>query len=866
MKWLTRSSIVLLLLFIITAVSYGQTLKMYFLIDDNALIYKLQHPQQNIGLWGSGIVGDGPYRHRVLQFVPFYPVFGTNPIPYFTVGVLLYFLAAVTLYFFTIQITKNKSIGFATASIFAAGYIGSETMFGITNSWETNRGIIMTLSTFMLYYRFLKTKKIIFYILSVILFFFSLDTIYVRAHGLIFAFVAFDLLFGCKNFSFREIVNSVVRLSPFFVIYYKIYLINAVGEVKRFGGLNIIQSAIHEGRFAPLTILLQDIGNLFIPDILTSRVDKIVSNYRSLPSEFSAGSLFSGSSLIVLMLFVVFKFREKVHLVKVFIFAAVFSLSNFVLFYFRGPEHTLWTTHRYFSYSFIGLALFWAVIFYLITKWLNNEKLFKILVGLVIFIYLILGVSFQRQFNERRSIPAKAFFSSFDKAVPQIPKDAYLYFDLVNDNQIRGQFGSFFGGMFSEASNLAIYSEGVDYMNDFIFTYKFDDILEALGKNKTTLDKVFTFYYGEEGLLDTTQKTRKLLLESKTLNFNSSSFSSNTSYVASDDIFKTGTFLDESGKKTAGINPSIKVSLPPETESHIPSTFSFSMSVTPKIPKLPYQSGIQGAIVDREERSRVYNYLLSQSSFRKNAVATSASFWKEQEPKFALDGRLETSWRGHRGFWDYIDRGITNDIEYLSVDLGRKLLIGQVRWISAQRPLAPTHYKILTSLDGKSWELAKEVRNEVELSEGTLVSDSFSPKSARFVKMEILKTFGNDGPELKEFEVIESEFSKLDSSIVEHVRKEPFGTVENQIQYSDALSFIKQSAILRFYFMSSADSKQDPVKYVDIPLFLDGKPHQHSIPLPATGLTWVNFTLDGFNFPAEIVIGQTKLIYQSIKN
>jgi hypothetical protein len=147
---------VALILLIVTLLAYGQTLQMYFWIDDNAVIYKLQHMDQIIGYWGKGLVGEGPYRHIIDQFVPFYPLFKTNPIPYYAVGIGLYYLAVLTIYFFVKKIVGSKPLAFCTALIFASGYIGSDSVYGITNSWQTLRGIIMTLATFSLYYKYIK--------------------------------------------------------------------------------------------------------------------------------------------------------------------------------------------------------------------------------------------------------------------------------------------------------------------------------------------------------------------------------------------------------------------------------------------------------------------------------------------------------------------------------------------------------------------------------------------------------------------------------------------------------------------------------------------------------------------------------------
>src|SRR3990167_1475306 len=128
-EFLKKNLFVILTIFLLTLIAYGQTTQMYFLIDDNAVIYKLQHIDETLGYFGKGSIGQGPYRHIINQFVPFYPIFRVNALPYFAVGVFLYFLTAVSVYFFTKAISKNNAIALGASLIFASGYVGSETMF-----------------------------------------------------------------------------------------------------------------------------------------------------------------------------------------------------------------------------------------------------------------------------------------------------------------------------------------------------------------------------------------------------------------------------------------------------------------------------------------------------------------------------------------------------------------------------------------------------------------------------------------------------------------------------------------------------------------------------------------------------------------
>lgn len=861
LKNITNTKVALLICLAITLIAFWQTLYMYFWIDDNAVIYKLQHLEQNIGFWGKGIVGSGPYRHIIDQFIPFYPFFKTNPTPYYAVGILLYFLTSVSIYFFVRFITKNKLLAFASALIFSAGYVGSDSIYGITNSWATLRGIIMSLVAFGLYYKYLNSKEMKWYIFSVVLFFFSLDTVYIRSHGLIFAIAAFDFLYSPVKFKIESIVKFLLRLVPFSYIHYYIYL-TSLAYAKGFGILGLFSQIFQEGKYYLLSIPIQDIGNLFIPDLFSKKLDILVRDYVFLHNEVSLFSLIFGLVFIITTLFLVARnLKKQKEITTIFIFSVVWIISNFIIFYLRETNHTLWTTHRYFTYSFVGLATYWASGLSLILD--KKKNLYLLSIGIIALCYMLLSVVHQKEFNDKRSFPAKKFFSAFDSFVPEIPKDSVLYFSIENNNKIKDQFGGFFGGMFSEGSNLAIYTEGIDYMNEFTFTYKFDDILSFLAEGKTSLDKVYTFYYGKDGLVETTDVTREFLFNGKQVSVSPADLSSITSYQVLGNAFQTNTDIYQENGIWVGKYPSVTVT-PNESISVVPSKFEFSMKVTPKTVPIPFQSGEEVYNITPQERLKVFDYLQSVKNFRESAKATSGSFWKEQEAKFAVDGRLDTAWRGHRGYWDDIYRGNTNNIEYLNIDLGSQKLISQVVLTTAQRPLVPSDYRILISLDGTNWIKVFEETNGSTYPEGTSVTNSFNPVQARFVRLEVLKTFGNDGPELKEFEVVESKFANLDREVLTNVKNSPYNKIESVTDFNSALSYISKNAAVRFYWRSQGEDDQDPNNFIEIPIKPDGNTYIYEVNLPSTGVFWKNFTVEGFNFPAEVSISNITIDYKRL--
>ncbi len=832
-----KALVALLLLFTVL-ISYGQTLKMYFLIDDNALIYKLQHVNDPLGFFGAGPIGAGPYRHIVNQFVPFYPIFKTSPEPYFFVGMLLYFLTSLFVYWFAYKIMKNKKIALLSAIIFAAGYIGSETMFGIVNSWQTCRGVIMALLSFYWYFKFLETRKLRFYLFSLIVFYLTLDTVYIRAHGLIFVIIIFDLLFAPFKFKIQSILSTVARLAPFAYAHYSIYL-TSLAYAKEFGVFTILRQIFVDGKYYLATIPFQDIGNVFIPDRLSSFIEIAFKNYVRLHPSVDFGSLFAGVFVLALFLFITIKnFKKEKSMTKILFFSFIWTVANFIMFYAREPFHVLWSTHRYLSFSFVGVALFWASVYYLLTKGSLGKigTLYKIIFAGFVMSLLFFSVKYQSEFNARRSTPAKAFFHSFKQAVPTLKKGDVLYFDIANDNKIAAQFGSFFGGMFSEASNFAIYTEGIDYMNDFLFTYDFDQVLSLLESKELKIDNLYTFYYGQDGLVNTTNEVRSLL-------------------VSGDKKTLTNTKFDEKSK-TIEINAS-------NAKSVTVSTLSFSLKASLTPVSIPYKYG-SAINIENSKRQTIFSYLLSRADYYTKVKATTASFWKEQSSELIVDERLDTSWRGHRGYWDEYFRG-KGEKEHLVLDIGNIKNIGAVRWFSVQKPLVPSEYTIYTSLDGKDWSKARDFTRVTALAEDSEVVDTFKPIQARYLKIVFTRTFGNDGPEMSEIEVIESQYVELERKAIDAVSTNPFSRIDSLEEYNMAANYIKKNAKIKVFWKSDADPNWISTNYFELPLNIDGAFHTYKVDLPATGINWQSFKIEGFNFPVSLDIENIEIVTNKYK-
>src|SRR3989344_1950221 len=121
----------LILIFVLVFLAYGQTIKMFYWIDDWGMLFNMIHPTIF-----QGNFGHPAYRYNTTPFVFLYPFVGLDARIYFGLGLIQYFIAAVVVFLFARELTKSKLIALMAAMIFSSGYIGSYAMYRLSNSYQ----------------------------------------------------------------------------------------------------------------------------------------------------------------------------------------------------------------------------------------------------------------------------------------------------------------------------------------------------------------------------------------------------------------------------------------------------------------------------------------------------------------------------------------------------------------------------------------------------------------------------------------------------------------------------------------------------------------------------------------------------------
>lgn len=771
--------------------AYGQTLRMYFWQDDSAIIFKLQHLQGPAGSFGEGIIGSGPYKYLISFFVPFFQFFKLEPFYYFLVGFLSYLVVVFVFSLLAKALFKDikdkgaKTAVFFATLVFAAGYVGSDIMFRISNSWQSNLGLILAILSFTLFIKSLKERngKLIYYLLSLFLFLACTEFVYVRSHSLVFPILAIDILIASCQLKIRKILWIALRQIPFWLIFYVRYL---KGESMGSSALTKIINDLLHGKFEILTGFIATIGNGFIPDILQSRfirffpgrfnilylllfvvITWVIFSFFKLEKSrkylataflflgyllnryfigqdlywyrtkeaFIAGA--SGIYVSILLIFLTIFLWKKYKAIAISIILGYLIFVSQIFGYFiQYPDSIFSTTHRYLNYPFIGYSLVIAGISYALFK--VNKKTGIFLLSGVVVTNLVLGVHYQFKLIKDRSIPTRAFYINLKSFVPSVRKGATFYFDVKADPFLRQQFNDFFSvGSMPNSTALAIYY-GVD-RNEIKFITEIDDLLFKLSTKEINSENLYTFYYGDEGLINTT------------LNFKEALSGGSKKVFAGTPVM---------------LNVPIKVHL---EEGNISYPYSFS--------------GKKRRDFTIEEKRNFIAYFNSRRNYYQNVHAESLSEWKFQEIANIIDDNIDTSWRGHRIYWH------DNRHDEVLLDLGTAKVINRLVWVNWIRTLAPTGYEIETSVEGERWLKVKEVLKGPKREDGERVTEVFSDVPARYVRLNISETQSGDAPAISEIEVVQSQHN-LDINKAFGFLYDPFAYIENISEMNIVLSGI----------------------------------------------------------------------------
>lgn len=903
------------LLLAIVVLSYGKTVHMFYWIDDWGMLFNMIHPDIFPGNFGHPA-----YRYNTTPFVFLYPFVGFNSQVYFGLGVIQYWIATVLLFFFVRSITKSFMIALISAAIFGSGYIGSYAMYRISNSYQLVDTAIFMILTVWTLFLFYKTKKIKFYILSLILFTLTLEFLFLRSQALLPLVVAISLFAGFVKINFGGLKFIALRLLPFGLLYYFFYFKDA--RIRPGGGsassdafhqtfttlfsernfelfnnliVSIINSVFPQKIISSLYIYLTKLPAFnsiesflwVLPILLLTLIVAAVwfTTRRNSPLHFtillvnvaaaffvlwSSGQTYPlwnpnrieifttgmGFASIEFLVWLYFLFRRKEpHAAALLLLGLIWVFSVVVVYFVYSPHTSLDSTSRYVIPGFVGTALVYGSLIYLLTLSLNLNKFQKSAVSLFlagIMSFVLVGASRedQQQIVSTISYPSRLAFTTLVKEVQGAKQNAVFYFETVDDPVLKGNI---LGGMPHVAVAIAAGLEDGATIAD-----SYDHLFYLIKSGKTELEDVYTFFASHGSFINTSNEFRAQLVEKKPqLVLKDSSFIASTTTVA----LKEG---------MAGVNPIVEV-INIDYPSFTPIEVVIKMSAQPLPPttlRFPYYDytgrgytitefkalkNLQPDTAKRFSETDIINTLLAQKekqNFYKNVAVKTTTEGKQTEAINLIDGNLDTNWAAYDANWNNEERP-----QDIILDLGFVTSLQKLFWVNHYAPATPTRYSIYYSDDLINWTEAVKIEKGNKIESREVVSENIKNIKARYIKFSIYDTYAGLGhpPAIDEIWVASNE-SDVDIETQSKILQCVYCFMENFEQATKVNNLLSGIAKAKISWTTDAKDVFHANYSIDFPIDLNSKEHVYTIYIPAKGTKLKKIKIDNFPLPLSINI------------
>lgn len=818
----------LIVLFLTVWFSVGKTRQYYFYADDYASLYNIQshypHPP--------------PYQVYDFFFTPIYKLFGLQAKAYFLSGILTFFLASLAVCFFIKVLTKNNLIAILSSLIFATGYIGLDQFTMLIVSSIGNLNIINVSLTLILFVLWLDTRKIRYYLATIVVFWYSLATIPFRAFPLVLFLPTAETVLTFKPETLRKTVKKFVlmaiRLTPFLFIAYHFGIFSYGAEAST---LKVVTQFSNRKIFALLTPA--SINELFaiLGRIVLIRPLAKFFGFFPLEAPYSRAGLIFFLGIVFISLFFsrVKKYSRLGRSLLIVLFLTVEGyLGNMILLPSFDANGAV---NRYLTIAFLGYSAIFPIFFYLLMgklACLTRKKGLRFFVPTLVLPLIIsmtlLSREYEQEIIQERSQPARLFFQQLKNYLPSISGKNIFYFDRADYYPVASRFGNILLGAHRPKEVTLAFSYQVP--QDSIKIIEDPDALMDVLKNKEVdLHHIHAFYYDEKGLHWTTDKVWSFLEKGD----------------------RKEIPADQVAYGIEMINPQAEISLS-DISSLTPMVINLNLKLT------PLSSTFFNFPFDKKEKpdkSLIFDYLLSRKRYYDNVQFEVSSSHPIYRGEFLIDDKMETWWIAESGPWQVDPK------TWIKIDLGETRRISRLIWYQLESRM-PSDYQISVSVDGLSWEDVDSVFTYEPLPGGRMVNEDFAPVKARFINFRINKTITTWPPGISEIEVIEDEYKNVDLALALKIKQNPFEYVQNEQEVKETYDYLKKGGLLIIKTLTNKDAIISNNYSLRIPISLGGQYHQYQVPLSARGTNLKKICLE-LNFPARMEVGKIEIIHPSLK-
>lgn len=880
---------------ILVFVSYWHLLKFDIWQDDNALIFKVQHPHEQVGVFGAGEFGLGAYRYVAYPYILLSKVFGVNLSIFYFTGLVIHIAAVASVFFLSKLLFNKKDIAFLTALLFSISYIGLESLIRLFNSIQTSLSILFISLTFFFLYLYKLKKNVYYLIYSSLFFFLSIEIGYVRMQYSIIPLLTFWLLyfFNASKFSI-----SLITIIPFLGIYIYEYVLNSDSRTSL---INIFLGHLGRGNFEYLYSFFASSGYLVIPDLFLNSIynfsSKIAGShlmglyfieflvmlvqliihylilwkkdrkyflivglfvliwavlhriffinlYISNLQGYQGVSLlasFVGGIIIIYSLSFIKYLNFLKDLKKLYIFFWIWVFSNVAVYSVYLPLVPLETTSRYLSHSSAPFTMIVGLIYFSLIK--NLRIKFKYSLSVAILINILLSFFYVQNFYINKMLPIKNFYTQLKLFVPNFEKGSVIYFEVADDLISKQQFADFFSvGSMPDTTAIAVRYELDRY--DFQITQNFDEF-QKIVKNKPD-SPAYAFYYGNGYLTDKTTKINELI-------------NNNQLGTIDEEIMLTSSLSDK--KNGVLVTNEVKMIVGQSQIPVFPVIVKFDARVLLNdFVNRDYPLKITESIDKNELKCTnffnekvlkdYYQTLKSKEKISKIMDIRTQSEEKNFNMGKIKDNDTNTVWRGGRGNW------IENHYEEISIELSEMIKVYEFDWYNAYPDTTPIKYQIDVSLDGINWTTVMHENTDKKKDSGW-INELLNDVSVRFIKFKVSDTYEHDSPAISEIRIIESGIDKVFIDAKINLLEEGYC-----FESDKTLQLVREENmnILRDFKVTfiTTDEIRDYILTKNLDLIVNYEYNQYNFQVDLKGLRIKEIRFGPAQFPADIKIRNIK--------
>jgi hypothetical protein len=750
--------------------SVYKTLWFYFWHDDFSVLY-VPRVGECIFKW--------PYQSYCTIFVNLDKLFNYSAVLYFLLGVVL-FVFCVLQFYKLCQYFLPKSSSFLTGAIFATGFIGSGVFLESYSSITT----FASLGMFLFSLNFLVKKSFISFILS-----FIVSILVLQARSISYIVPPIFLILAEGKFKKSKIAKIAIVIIAF-LIAYQLPLSDSSGVMQLLAETNYM---------------------LEIEDFLAT-FGKVIAFFLSTTDL----GTYKFVALVFFSLVAASAFRKLLQ--KGSIKLELFSLVWICVMY--GPyglrsDGAMEATHRYLVFVMPGIVLLWSTF--------ARYKLWKV-VSILWTIVAFLSIQQYLAPHLKASSERREFYSRLHSFIPNLKKDSVLYFDF---SQLNVSAADFLRVGFTPSES-AIGTEYKMNYKDISLLTDSSQMRHYLASNELKTDNFYSFYYGGQGLIDTTDLSKSIInggVKQQKVNV----------------VTKSEFIFDESKSKWTGSTKDLQS----KVTFAAPVPMKLRIDLQAKLLKVsyPYSHFCTNCIQFDNSVRESLNYLAESRKIKEIASVVTTQSGEDTLSEYLIDKNNATYWLANRQLW------FRNEVEKatIKVQFNQSISLDGFWFTTDTNKRSPVEFELIS----KGQKLEYQVVKESELTKVV-----FATRNTNNLTIKILKTESGDSPKINELFFIPQGFAQADFKTANLLRENPAAYIGSDVGYSYLLDYVSTGTQACVKWQAGDENGEVPFL-----LNIDGKLHSYELDLPSSGTEKMSISIGCLNYPVEVNLSKVSTYF-----